>query len=254
MIKNITTNIFSWLNVWSRTKNSGEDIMNQLLKGTLILLISLGASSSFAEGRNYRNGRGGGPSRPGPGYSRPGNGGPNRPAPNYDRWNDYHRRYGSGEGWIFGRNYRYERYNHIPYRNIPRGHYTYHSPGDFFRVVPYRNIYWNHWVRWRIAQPNGYFWYDSYPWFVYNGFQHRYSDQDVCNYELVDGNQNQAVQTYYGQYCNVGYDRCAYDRDAANYQIGEYRYFCSEKVDDNCDYDWDYNDDYYSDNGNNYDN
>jgi hypothetical protein len=57
------------------------------------------------------------------------------------------------------------------------------------------------------------------------------------------------VDTYYGQFCNVGYDRCAYDRDMANSQVGEYRYFCSERVDDE-DYGWDYNDDFYSDIGN----
>jgi hypothetical protein len=201
-----------------------------------------------------------GPNRPdrgpGPGY---GGRGPNRPdrGPGYgggrpipDRWNTYHNRYGSREGWNFGRDYRYSRYNHSPYRNIPRGHYTYHSPRDFFRTVPYRNIYWNHWLRWRVNYANGYYWSNDYPWFVYNGFQHRYSDQDVCNYELVDGRANQTMDTFYGQYCNVGYDRCAQARDNANYQAGEYRYFCSEKVEEGEDYNWDYNDDFYSDVGN----
>ncbi len=85
---------------------------------------------------------------------------------------------------------------------------------------------------------------------MYNGFQYRYSDQDVCNYELVDGATNRTLDTFYGQYCNVGYDRCAMARDNANYQAGEYRYFCAERIDQDGDYDWDYNDDYYSDIGN----
>ncbi len=323
--------------------------MNKVLNYTIVLLLALGtALSSFAEGREYRNGRGGGghvgPSRPnrgpgpgnggpnrpdrgpgpgrvgphrpdrgpGPGYDRPnrpdrgpgpGRVGPNRPdrgpGPGYDRpnrpdrgpgpgrvgpnrpdrgpgpgrvgprrpdrgpgpghvgrrpipdrWNTYHSRYGHRDGWNFGRNYRYSRYDHIPYRGIPRGHYTYHHPRDFFRTVPYRFIYWNNWLRWRVNYDNGYYWWNNYPWFVYNGFQHRYSDQDVCNYELVDGRSNQTLDTFYGQYCNVGYDRCSQARDNANYQVGEYRYFCSERVEEGEDYNWDYNDDFYSDVGN----
>jgi hypothetical protein len=75
---------------------------------------------------------------------------------------------------------------------------------------------------------NGYWTIDNYPYYVYNGYRHRYSTYDYCNYQLVDQYDHRVVQTYWNQVCNVGYDSCSYERDRLNSQIGEYRYFCSE--------------------------
>ena len=49
--------------------------------------------------------------------------------------------------------------------------------------------------------------------------------------------------------CNVGYDQCADLRSRLNYKEGSYRYFCSEAIENvrSRDYDWDYDDDFYSD-------
>ena len=126
-------------------------------------------------------------------------------------------------------------------------------PFSFYRTIPYRYIYWNNWLRYRIAQNDGYYWYNEYPYFVYNGYMHRYSNQDVCNYELVDGYNNQTVRTFHNQLCNVAYDRCSTLRDDRNYQSGQYRFFCSERVTvGNENYNWNTSDDFYSDLGDEY--
>ncbi len=96
---------------------------------------------------------------------------------------------------------------------------------------------------------NGYRYWNDYPYFVYNGYLHRYSDLDRCDYELVDGYTNTVVQTYYDSRCNIGYDMCSDLRSIYNSSEGEYRYFCSERLDydDSYDYNWNSEDDFYSD-------
>ena len=91
--------------------------------------------------------------------------------------------------------------------------------------------------------------YNGYPYYVYNGYMHRYSDVDRCDFELVDGWSNEVVQTYNDYSCNYGYDVCADDRSYYNDIENEYRYFCSERFsyDDEYDYDWDYDRDFYHD-------
>ena len=96
---------------------------------------------------------------------------------------------------------------------------------------------------------DGFRFHESYPYYVYNGYLHRYSDQDRCDYELVDGLTNETVEYYDDYRCNVGYDLCADDRDYYNRVENDYRYFCSERFyyDDNHNYDWDYDRDFYWD-------
>jgi len=57
------------------------------------------------------------------------------------------------------------------------------------------------------------------------------------------------VQTYYDYQCNFGYDMCSDLRSIYNSSAGEYRYFCAERLDyDNTyDYNWNTEDDFYSD-------
>jgi hypothetical protein len=125
----------------------------------------------------------------------------------------------------------------------------YSYPRYYYRTVPYRFIYWNRWIRHRINYNNGYYFHSGYPYFVYNGYLHRYSSYDTCNFELVDGHNNATVERFNNYRCNVGYDQCAELRSRLNHQEGNYRYFCSEAIENtnNDDYDWDYDDDFYSD-------
>ena len=167
-----------------------------------------------------------------------------------DRSSRMHRRLRHRPRWNTP-NYVYRRYTHSPYRYDSYRSYTrYYTLGDYFRTLPYRYIYWNHWVRYRSTMNDGFQWHNGYPYYVYNGYQHRYSDNDRCNYELVDGYNNTTVRSYASSYsCKSSYDRCANDRDSYNYSTHDYRYFCSERLDRDYGYDSNYNydDDFYSD-------
>jgi len=78
---------------------------------------------------------------------------------------------------------------------------------------------------------------DNYPWYIHNNYRYRYSPVETCQYDLVDSDSNTTVRTY-GETntlsCNLAYDLCAADRDAANggVIVSEERYFCAEHVSD----------------------
>lgn len=75
---------------------------------------------------------------------------------------------------------------------------------------------------------NGYHVLNGYPYFVFNGYQHRYSNLDTCDYQLVDRYTDSAVRYYDNRVCSAGYDECARDRDWENDNAYENRYFCAE--------------------------
>ncbi|WP_372651132.1 hypothetical protein [Halobacteriovorax sp.] len=142
----------------------------------------------------------------------------------------------------------YVRHNHSSYRYNRSHHSRYNSRRNYFRSVPYRSIYWDRWLRVRVTWNDGYYWNNNYPWYNYNGYSHRYSHVDMCNYELVDGWNNTVERTYYNNTCSFGYDLCASQRDQMNSWSSDYRYFCSERLEGSVDdYGYDYNDDFYSD-------
>lgn len=166
-----------------------------------------------------------------------------------DRARRLHTRYRHRPLWHTP-SYTYRRYVHRSHRYDRRAYNRYWSFSDYYRTIPYRNIYWNTWVRYRVSYNNGFHWYNGYPYFVYNGYLHRYSTQDSCNYELVDGFNNSTVRTYGTYYsCQSAYDQCALDRDNYNYSSNDYRYFCSERLDRDYSYDvnYDYDTDFYGD-------
>ena len=84
-------------------------------------------------------------------------------------------------------------------------------------------------MRYPYQYQDGYIWHSGYPYFAYNGYIHRYSNRDICNFELVDSQSRQTVESYQGQICNIGYDTCAQQRDEMNSQENSYKYFCSER-------------------------
>ena len=77
----------------------------------------------------------------------------------------------------------------------------------------------------------GYRVFNGYPYFVYNGFRHRYSSVDLCDYDLIDSYSDTVESSYYGLRCSQAYDQCAWDRDIYNDGERDFRYFCAEKID-----------------------
>jgi hypothetical protein len=167
----------------------------------------------------------------------------------YHRRATYHRRHGHRPHWNRP-GIRYSYYRHRAYNYSRRHNLRFRHWRDYHRTIPFKFIYWGSWIRYRMSVNDGFVWRDGYPYFAYNGYLHRYSNWDKCEYALVDGYNNTTVRTY-GGYCATAYDRCADRRDDKNYDEYGYRYFCSEKFDyeDTFDYDWDYDDSFYSDTG-----
>jgi hypothetical protein len=165
-----------------------------------------------------------------------------------DRRNRMRRNYRHRPNWRRGRNTDYVTYRHNPFRNHRRHVRRYNSRRRYHTTIPYRFIYSNRWLRIRVSWDNGYRWDNEYPYYIYNGYSHRYSNYDTCNYELVDGNDNDVIRTYNNYTCSTGYDLCSDLRDDLNASEYGYRYFCSEKLDGEVStYSWDLNDDFYSD-------
>ncbi len=127
------------------------------------------------------------------------------------------------------RNRNYRAYRHTPYRRYRRHTRRWRTPRSYHYTIPYRYIYWDRWIRWSIGYGNGYHWHNDYPYFVYNGYLHRYSHLDNCDYELVDSYTNTSYRSYLGYTCSVGYDLCADLRDDLNDSEYDHRYFCSEE-------------------------
>lgn len=171
-----------------------------------------------------------------------------RPDRRYYGSRDYHRpsRY----------SYRpYRSYRHAPVTRRYSTHRRYNTRYDYYNFLRrnYRSHIYLNWVLFPSSRMNGYYFVDNYPYYIYNGYRHRYSYEDVCNYQLVDKYTHQVVRSNYPMTCARGYDACAADRDAYNSSEREYRYFCAETIrEDGYDYSsptYDYNeyDDY--DNG-----
>jgi hypothetical protein len=128
------------------------------------------------------------------------------------------------------RNFR--RNTHIPYRRVQRHLRRYDRPYRYHRTVARNHVFMSRWVRLLVSLHDGYHYYNDYPYFIYNGYRHRYSHLDYCNYELVDSDDYSVRNDYYAYTCNTGYDRCSERRDDLNDLYGYNRFFCSEKVDD----------------------
>ncbi|RZF21428.1 hypothetical protein DAY19_07005 [Halobacteriovorax vibrionivorans] len=123
----------------------------------------------------------------------------------------------------------YRRYRHTPYRDHVRHNRRWYTTRDYHRTIRPIYVYNNRWLRVRVSYSDGYWYGSDYPYFIYNGYRHRYSSYDTCNYELVDSYTDHVEQTFYSYTCSVGYDICADLRDDLNYYQNDYRYFCAER-------------------------
>ena len=123
----------------------------------------------------------------------------------------------------------YFSYYHSPWTRVYR-HSVFYNPFSYYdhlRVRYAQSIYF-HWILWNTAYANGYYDIDNYPYYVYNGYRHRYSNVDRCNYQLIDKYTQRVVTNYWEMQCNFGYDQCSNERDDRNYREGEFRFFCAE--------------------------
>jgi hypothetical protein len=151
----------------------------------------------------------------------------------------------------------YNRYFHTPSHRSYVHARRYPQPRSFFRHVRdnfRRHIYLN-WILSPSTRINGYSRVNQYPYYIHNGYRHRYSTLDNCNYQLVNKNNHNVVRTYWNQTCTSGYNRCALDRDRRNEQEWSNKFFCAETFRKNS-YDFSaptYGSNYeYDDNLNNY--
>lgn len=140
----------------------------------------------------------------------------------------------------------YRSYRHRPDRTYRSHTRRYRNTRDYYRTVNRSYIYRNNWIRVHVGFDNGYRYYDDYPFFIYNGYRHRYSHVDTCDYELVDSYTGRVERTFYSYTCSNGYDMCADRRDDLNDYEWSNRYFCAERFSDYS-VDTYYGDDYYSD-------
>ncbi len=84
------------------------------------------------------------------------------------------------------------------------------------------------WVLSPSKRLNGYHYINNYPFYIHNGYRHRYSNVETCNYQLVDKNTHSVQGRYNNNLCSVGYNSCANERDNMNNQFQENKYFCAE--------------------------
>jgi hypothetical protein len=137
---------------------------------------------------------------------------------------------------------KFKKYFHKPYDHMT---YTqnlhYPNPIHYFYVVQPIYIYRGLWIRHYYPYPNGFVFYQGYPYYVYNNHLHRYSAYDPGFFDLVDSRTDRVYATFYGRNLKQSYDRAAELRDILNNREGYYRYFCAERFeyDPDHDYNWD---------------
>ncbi|MDO9578485.1 MAG: hypothetical protein Q7J16_11420 [Candidatus Cloacimonadales bacterium] len=143
---------------------------------------------------------------------------------------------------------KFKKYKHKPYSqmNISQ-HIHYEHPIQYFYTIPPRYIYRGIWIRYYFFHDDGFFFYDGYPYYVYDNYFHRYSDTDTGSYDLVDSITDKVYATFYGVSLKQSYDRCADMRDRLNNEEGFYRYFCAERFIYDPDYNYGWNPDDYPD-------
>src|SRR5690606_2314260 len=75
------------------------------------------------------------------------------------------------------RNIPYRRYHHTPWRNTFNHAVRFHRPAHYYGHVRahYSNYLYLNWIYYPAAFANGHRLIEGYPYYVYNGYRHRYS-------------------------------------------------------------------------------
>ena len=118
---------------------------------------------------------------------------------------------------------------HVPYNRVYR-HRVFLTPTVYYSHM-YRNAqacYYYDWLFCYTSRSNGYYIIDDYPFYVYNGYYHRYSSYDTCNYQLIDTYTRRTVQNFWNLTCNRAYDQCSRERDYWNFREYANRFACAE--------------------------
>ncbi len=135
---------------------------------------------------------------------------------------NYHRPYGH-------RHYRYYYYSHDPYYYHSGYHHHHYSHGYYYYMRDeHPNYFYVHWYFYPTKRPNGYVEVNGYPYYSFNGYLHRYSAIERCNYQLVNGYNHKVKETYWDYTCQEGYNLCAVKRDRLNRRARSFKYFCAE--------------------------
>lgn len=130
----------------------------------------------------------------------------------------------------------YQRRNYTPYRRVDshrnywngRSYYDYHR-NHYHGAHVYRD--WG--IVWHVALGDGYY-YDNYPYYVFNGLRYRYSQIDHCNVVLededyYDPSYSMIERTFFGNFsCNIAVDMCIREAIDLNDYYGYDRYVCKE--------------------------
>lgn len=117
-------------------------------------------------------------------------------------------------------------------RTSPRHRY---EPGVYYTRINRVHVY-HYWLFEPVGNryPDGYCYMDEYDYYVYQGYRYRYSDQDFCDYQLVDTESDTVVEEFKGYTCKESYDKCAARRDEVVAQGSWYdpkdHYVCAERV------------------------
>jgi len=105
------------------------------------------------------------------------------------------------------------------------------NPREYHSRVNRRHIY-RSWIQEPVmySYTDGYWDIDGQPYYVHRGFRYRYSPVEMCQYQLVDGEDYSVVKDYGLKSCSESYDECAVERDVFNSEVGMDRFFCAEAV------------------------
>ena len=140
----------------------------------------------------------------------------------------------------------YKNHHHKPYNKIEQKYHHYQNPKYYCYQISPHYLYRGLWIRWNGDFPDGFFFYNGYPYYVYYHYLHRYSD-DPGSYDLVDSYTNETYAVFYGNNLKESYDRAADIRDILNNRYGNYRYFVAERFVYDPDYQYNWNPDDFSD-------
>ncbi|MCF7813702.1 MAG: hypothetical protein K9N40_04405 [Candidatus Cloacimonetes bacterium] len=132
---------------------------------------------------------------------------------------------------------KFKKHHHKPLIKIPQQQEIhYNSSVEYHYTIHPVFLYRGMWIRYYFIHDNGFFFYNGYPYYVYNNHIHRYSFDDQGFYDLVDSDTDEVYATFYGRNLKESYDRAAEIRDLMNNEEGYYRYFCAERFEYDPDY------------------
>ncbi len=142
-------------------------------------------------------------------------------------------------------NYYHARYHYITVFHVPYSYTSYDyepisydwTSYQYYRFLHNNDMQHALYINWIFRsveetnqeyQNNTFNFIDGYPYWVINGYMHRYSSTDTCNYQLIDKYSMRVVESYFRMTCNRGYDNCAIEKNKLNLEEKSLRFTCAE--------------------------